>query len=139
MLHSYPNVVAWVNGHEHNNAVRGYPYPGKNNPERGFWEINTAAHIDWPQQSRVIEIAWKPGAGKAKDSVFIYGTTVDHSAPLDPNRDEQSRIPYLASIGRVESYIDACIRSGQANCEAAGKARDQNVKLVLKAPFDLGD
>lgn len=139
LLQRYPNVIAWVNGHEHNNAVRAQPYAGKTQSERGFWEINTAAHIDWPQQSRVIEVAWRPGRNNNADTIFLYGTTVDHGAPLDPNEENQTRLEYLASVARVESYIDACIRQGQANCEAAGKPKDQNVKLVQKAPFDLGD
>ena len=137
LLHRFPNVVAWVNGHEHNNAVRAFPAPGKKDPSRGFWELNTAAHIDWPQQSRLIEIAWKPG--RKADTVFVYGTVVDHGAPPDPNRDAQSTVTYLASLSRVEAYYDACVRGGQAACEAPGRRKDRNVKLVLKAPFDLGD
>jgi hypothetical protein len=41
-----------VNGHEHENFVHehGCEDPGQG-PNR-FWEISTAAHIDWPQQSR---------------------------------------------------------------------------------------
>ena len=139
LLHNYPNVILWVNGHEHNNAIRSHPAPSKLHPERGFWEINTASHIDWPQQSRLVEIAWAPGDDGKADSIFIYGTTVDTGAPLDPNEDGQSRIDFLSSVGRVEAYRDACKRQGQANCEAAGLPRDQNVKLVMKAPFNLGN
>ncbi|HEX2294625.1 MAG TPA: hypothetical protein VHN37_04885 [Actinomycetota bacterium] len=136
LLHRFPNVVAWVNGHEHNNAVRAFPAPGNRDPARGFWEVNTAAHIDWPQQSRLIEIAWKPGA--RADTVFVYGTVVDHGAAPDPDRGDQSTVAYLSSVSRVEAYYDACVREGQAACEAGGRRKDRNVKLVVKAPFDLG-
>lgn len=136
LLHRFPNVVAWVNGHEHNNAVRAFPAPGEKDPARGFWEINTAAHIDWPQQSRLIEIAWKPG--RRADTVLIYGTIVDHAAPPDPDRDAQSTVGYLSSLSRVEAFYDACTRVGQAKCEAPGRRKDRNVRLVIKAPFDLG-
>ncbi len=138
LLHRFPNVVAWVNGHEHNNAVRAFPAPGNKDPARGFWEVNTAAHIDWPQQSRLIEIAWAPGRGGAADTVFVYGTIVDHGALPDPDREAQSVAGYLSSVSRVEAYYDACVREGQAKCEAAGRRKDRNVKLVIKAPFDLG-
>lgn len=138
LLHRFPNVVVWVNGHEHNNAVRGFPAPGKKDPARGFWEINTAAHIDWPQQSRLIELAWKAGGAGRPDSVFIYSTVVDHGAPPDPDADAQDTVGYLASLSRVEAYYDACVREGQANCGARGRRKDRNVKLVIKAPFDLG-
>lgn len=136
LLHRFPNVVAWVNGHEHNNAVRAFPAPGEKDPARGFWEINTAAHIDWPQQSRLIEIAWEPG--RRADTVLIYGTIVDHGAPPDPDRDAQSTVTFLSSLSRVEAYYDACTREGQAKCEAPGRRKDRNVRLVTKAPFDLG-
>ena len=138
LLHRYPNVVAWVNGHEHNNAVRAFPAPGDRDPARGFWEINTAAHIDWPQQSRIVEISWAPGRGGAADTVFIHGTVVDHSAAPDPNADSQSLVAYLSSVSRVEAHYDACVRTGQADCAAPGRRKDRNVKLVIKAPFDLG-
>ena len=138
LLHRFPNVVVWVNGHEHNNAVRAFPAPGERDPARGFWEVNTAAHIDWPQQSRLIEIAWRPGPPGRADTVFIYGTIVDHGAPPDPDRDAQSTVTYLSALSRVEAYYDACVREGQAKCEAAGRRKDRNVKLVIKAPFDLG-
>jgi hypothetical protein len=31
------------------------------------------------------------------------------------------------------------VRQQQADCSAAGRPADQNTKLVLKAPFDLGN
>jgi metallophosphoesterase (TIGR03767 family) len=139
LLNRYPNVVAWVNGHGHRNRVLPFPGPEGTDAARGFWEINTAAHIDWPQQSRLIEIAWKPGKNGKPDTVFIYGTTVDHGAAVDPDQSAQSTVDYLASLSRVESYYDACVRPLQAECEAPGTADDQNVKLVQKAPFDLGN
>jgi 3',5'-cyclic AMP phosphodiesterase CpdA len=136
LLHRYPNVVLWVNGHEHNNAIRFYPW-NKAHSERGFVEINTASHVDWPQQARLIEMAWKPGRG-SEDTILVHTTMVDHKSRLRPNANEQSNVDYLASLARVESYVDACLRTGQANCEASGTRRDQNVKIVMKAPFDLG-
>ncbi|MGH2752606.1 MAG: hypothetical protein ACRDK3_17310 [Actinomycetota bacterium] len=139
LLRRFPNVVAWINGHEHNNAVRPFA-KGKNqkNKARGFWEINTASHIDWPQQTRLLELAWKPGV-RAKDTLFVYATVVDHAAP--PELPDPESVPvedYLAALARIEAYHDACVRSGQAKCEANGEPEDRNVKLVMKAPFDLG-
>ncbi len=56
LLLRYPNVVAWVNGHTHSQLgdaarARGRPAVGG-----GFWEVNTASHVDWPQQSRIVEL-----------------------------------------------------------------------------------
>lgn len=137
LLQRYPNVIAWVNGHEHNNRVTGFPAPKGEAAERSFWEINTASHIDWPQQSRILEVAYKPGVDGKPGSVFIYGTLVDHIAHPTPDQAVQDPVEYLASLSRIESYYDACVRVGQADCDAAGGPKHRNVKLVLKAPFDL--
>lgn len=136
LLQRFPNVIAWVNGHEHNNRVRPFKVAKDEDQALGFWEINTAAHIDWPQQSRLIEIGWRPG-DKA-DSVIIFGTTIDHAAQLEPNEEGQSPEDYLASVARIEAYYDACVREGQAECNATGGKKHRNVRLVQKAPFDLG-
>ncbi|MFL6118152.1 hypothetical protein [Actinophytocola sp.] len=52
LLLRFPNVVLWVNGHTHRNTVIPHRAAGGG----GFWEVNTAAHIDCPQQSRVLEL-----------------------------------------------------------------------------------
>ena len=48
LLLRYPNVIAWVNGHTHRNQVLPHARPAGSAVGGGFWEINTAAHIDWP-------------------------------------------------------------------------------------------
>jgi 3',5'-cyclic AMP phosphodiesterase CpdA len=70
------NVIAWVNGHDHVNRVLGRPAAG----ERGtWWEVNTASHIDWPQQARIVEIA-----ADATGSIFVGCTNLDHAGMIDP-------------------------------------------------------
>jgi hypothetical protein len=137
LLNRYPNVIAWVNGHEHNNRVAGFPAAEGQDPARAWWEVNTAAHIDWPQQSRLIEIAYKPGKDGKPGSIFIYGTILDHLAAPDPDLESQDTVEYLSSLSRVEAYYDACVRERGADCAAGGAPRDRNVKLVQKAPFKL--
>src|ERR1035437_782135 len=46
-------VLAWVNGHTHVNDINPRMGP---TPERSFWEINTASHIDFPQHARLLEV-----------------------------------------------------------------------------------
>ncbi len=71
-LLTHPEVVAWVNGHTHKNAVLAHTRPGGG----GLWEINTASHIDWPQQSRLIEIC-----DNGDGTLSIFTTMVDHAGP----------------------------------------------------------
>ena len=53
MLLKYPGVIAWFAGHEHRHHIK---WIGPEEEVRGFWQIETASHADWPQQSRTIEI-----------------------------------------------------------------------------------
>ncbi len=135
LISRFPNVISWVNGHHHQNRVTPHTFDAGTDAEHGFWEINTAAHIDWPQQSRLIEMSWAAGGPGQDNVVILWATLVDSLAPIkpDPTADD---ISYLAALSRYQSYKDACLRKGQADCSASGKAKDKNVKLILKAPFD---
>ena len=70
LLLAHPCVVAWVNGHSHQNRIWARPRPGGG----GLWEINTAAHIDWPLQSRIIEVA-----DNRDGTLSLFTTVVDHA------------------------------------------------------------
>jgi metallophosphoesterase (TIGR03767 family) len=73
LLLASPQVIAWVNGHSHTNQVWAHK---RTDGKSGFWEINTASHIDWPQQSRLIEIV-----DNADGTLSIFTTMVDHAGP----------------------------------------------------------
>uniref|UniRef100_UPI0006EB6123 TIGR03767 family metallophosphoesterase n=1 Tax=Streptomyces prasinopilosus TaxID=67344 RepID=UPI0006EB6123 len=51
LLGAHRNVVAWVNGHIHRNAVTAHT-----GAAGSFWEISTASHVDFPQLARVVEL-----------------------------------------------------------------------------------
>ena len=76
LLLQYPNIILWVAGHNHQNYINAITHP---DGRHAFWHIRTASHIDWPQQSRVIEIA-----RDGKD--LVIGTTIlDHAGPIEFN------------------------------------------------------
>src|SRR5207248_3700087 len=54
LLHRFGNVVLWLNGHTHHNEVRARLDPG--HPARGFWEVTTCSVVDWPCQTRLVEL-----------------------------------------------------------------------------------
>lgn len=61
-----------LNGHGHDNRVLAQQCPGAK-PSDGFWEVETASLIDFPQQTRIAEIVYNyDGTG----SVLL--TTVNH-------------------------------------------------------------
>lgn len=52
-LNEYDHVILHLTGHNHSNSVNARA--GKD-PKHGYWEVRTSSLIDWPQQSRLIEI-----------------------------------------------------------------------------------
>ena len=71
-LHTYPNLILWIAGHRHCNAVNAFPSPDAARPELGFWEVETASLRDFPQQLRLFEIV-----RGGEDTVSILATDVD--------------------------------------------------------------
>ena len=55
-LQTYPNLILWLAGHQHNNQVTAWQSPDPNRPDRGFWEVQTASLRDFPQQFRTFDI-----------------------------------------------------------------------------------
>ncbi|MFC5179098.1 metallophosphoesterase [Nocardioides taihuensis] len=117
----YPNVIAWVNGHTHRNSVTAHKRDGGG----GFWEINTAAHIDFPQQSRLIEVA-----DNKDGTLSIFCTMVDHAAPLTWAADQLDDPLNLAALGRELAANDPQERDNTRR----GSAKDRNVELLVRTP-----
>ena len=118
LLLRYPNVILWVNGHTHRNQVNAYARASTAAIAGGFWELNTAAHIDWPEQSRVVEMV-----DNLDGTLSIFGTIVDHSGGVTPNG--------LAGLSRQLSANDWQERTDRRR----GDLSDRNVELLVPAPF----
>jgi metallophosphoesterase (TIGR03767 family) len=143
LLLRFPNVIAMVNGHTHANKIIAHPAPGSSPIAGGFWEISTASHIDWPIQSRIIEIAVSPDAQNAGEfggaagpaTVSIFTTMVDPAAPLSYGGDI-SNPSQLASLARELATNDPQeVNHGITN--RMGVPQDRNTQLLLAAPFPL--
>ncbi|GAA3229033.1 TIGR03767 family metallophosphoesterase [Actinocorallia longicatena] len=120
LLLRFPNVVLWVNGHTHVNEIVPHARKGGG----GFWEVSTAAHIDWPQQSRLIEIA-----DNHDGTLSIFGTILDTAAPTS-HGGRLGDPAHLAALSRELSGND-----WQRDLKAPGEHKDRNVELLLPAPF----
>ena len=72
MLLKYPQVILWLAGHEHRHHIE---WIGPKSGEAGFWLVETASHIDWPQQSRTVEVV-----RSTDGDIFIGLSIVDHIA-----------------------------------------------------------
>jgi hypothetical protein len=132
LLLRFPNAVLWVNGHTHRNTVVPYrraadaPIPG------GFWEVNTAAHIDWPQQSRVVELV-----DNGNGTLSVFGTLLDHAAPSGYGSAPRDPLA-LASLSRELGANDWQNAAPTATEDGRrGAVEDRNVELLVPAPFVL--
>jgi metallophosphoesterase (TIGR03767 family) len=131
-LLGYPQVVLWVNGHTHVNRVTAHKRPQGTG---GFWELNTASHIDWPQQSRLVEIM-----DNHDGTLSIFGTILDFVAP-EPDPTKLSSPAQLASLSRLLSANDWQERTGHSPTldGRRGKTPDRNVELLVPDPRPTSD
>jgi metallophosphoesterase (TIGR03767 family) len=129
LLLRHPSVVAFVSGHEHNNRVD--PVEGAAG-QHGFWEVNTASHIDWPQQSRVIDLV-----DNRDGTLSVFGTIVDHGAAPDPGAGPASADPgRLASISRELAFNDhQATHAEDGDGGGRGSREDRNVELLVPHPW----
>jgi metallophosphoesterase (TIGR03767 family) len=107
-INGFSCVIAWVNGHSHDNVIT---------PRETWWDIGTAAHIDWPPQSRLIEVV-----DNHDGTLSIFATMVDHGDGR------------LVSLARELMGNDP--QSGFSR--GTGEPEDRNVELVLTHPFPGG-
>ncbi|MFG2718947.1 TIGR03767 family metallophosphoesterase [Streptomyces sp. NPDC048416] len=121
LLQRYPNVVAWVNGHTHENRITPH---GHVVPERAFWEINTASHVDYPQHARIIELA-----DNGDGTLSLFTTLIESAAPYTTDFGDTSDRG-LAALYRELSYNDPY---GTPTARL-GSSLDHNTELLLAHP-----
>ncbi|MEV0945881.1 TIGR03767 family metallophosphoesterase [Rhodococcus sp. NPDC049939] len=117
LLHRFPNVLAWVNGHSHRNKIR--PKEGKT-PGQSFWEINTASHIDFPQLGRIIEVA-----DNEDGTISLFTTLFEADSPYSVDYTD------LSPVGLASLYREFAFNDPHGNPTKGGKSRDQNAELLL--------
>jgi hypothetical protein len=105
LLDGHPRVIAALSGHTHRNSIE---------PRAGYWLINTASLIDYPQQARALRLLRTAGGG-----VAIQTWMLDHTCPGD-----------LGTISRQLAYLDA--QGGRPKGFAGGRL-DRNVTLYRAA------
>ncbi|MEV2277092.1 TIGR03767 family metallophosphoesterase [Nocardiopsis sp. NPDC049922] len=119
MLKRYPNVLAWVNGHTHYNRVRAHTH---RTAERGFWEINTASHIDHPQMARAIEIV-----DNEDGTVSLFTTLLEADSPYRVDHGD------FSADGLASLYRELSVNDLYADPADYGGPRDRNVELLVAA------
>lgn len=118
-------VIAWICGHTHRHRMA---YFGPNS-DRGFWQIETASLIDWPQQGRIIEIFLDD-----MEQVWIASTPLNHSGSILPSPEHLrlDEVNEIAGLSRLLSLNDWQRRGGMFSIENnEGESFDRNSIVVL--------
>jgi metallophosphoesterase (TIGR03767 family) len=124
VLLRHPCVVAWLNGHTHVHAITTVT----DGTGSGFWQVTTASHIDWPQQSRIVEFL-------ATDAALVIACTLIDSAAAASYQGSAEPAD-LAALARELAANDWQVRD-QINADGgagAGAVADRNVVLVIDWP-----
>jgi metallophosphoesterase (TIGR03767 family) len=121
LVHRYPNVLAWVNGHTHSNSITAHAGA---TAQQGFWEINTASHIEFPQQARIIDIC-----DNRDGTLSLFTTLIESAAPYQAPYTDGSQ-EALASLYREFSINDLYYKPAHE-----GTPLDHNTELVLVDPL----
>ncbi len=131
LLAQHPNVILWFSGHVHDHKIT---QSRNSDGSHAFWEIRTGSHIDWPQQSRVIEIV------KSNNGKIAIGTVIfDHAGPVSFNGtpDELADPVALAGLSRLLAANDWQRQNGGPfSLELMeGQPEDRNIWLWAEDPL----
>jgi metallophosphoesterase (TIGR03767 family) len=118
VVERHPSVIAWFNGHSHQNTVQA---------RETFWDIGTAAHIDWPGQSRLAEVI-----DNGDGTLSIVCTIIDHAGA-----DEGHPLADKARELMMNDPLGGWHGTSQNNQFGSGTGResDRNVELLITHPF----
>jgi metallophosphoesterase (TIGR03767 family) len=124
LLRRFPNVMLWLNGHTHINAVRARRFSDQ--AAGGFWEVTTCAIVDWPCQTRLVELVDSGGC------LSVVCTMLDHDTPAAVAQPRTS-----AELASLHRELAANVPFAGHGSHTAGTAPDRNVELRIPAPFPL--
>jgi 3',5'-cyclic AMP phosphodiesterase CpdA len=111
LLLDHPQVIALVCGHDHRHHIQAFRNPAR--PGGGFWQIQTASLMDYPQQGRILEI-FDRGNGTGAIRTFVL--------------NQQAK-------GQLGKNARASFQSAaREQFDGSGEAQDRNVELIFQMP-----
>jgi Calcineurin-like phosphoesterase len=124
----FPNLIVFVTGHVHYNRVIPHFRGGS-----GFWQVTTASHMSYPQQTRLIELM-----DNGDGTLSIFGTVLDTASPIGvPTSGTPAAAMSDAQLASVSRLLGANVRAAPqttAATAAAGAHPAGNVELVVPDP-----
>lgn len=123
LLLSQPKVVLWLAGHTHRHQIS---HVGPS-PESGFWHVRTSSLIDWPQQSRVVELL------EDGDGLAIATYVFDHTGVRMPDTTDLAKHDAVAGLSRWLAANNWQRQEGEHVLDLLeGEPSDRNVVLHLR-------
>ena len=128
-LHTYPNLLMWMCGHFHRNNVTAIPSPDASHPEQGFWVVETASLLQFPQQFRTFRIL-----RNSDNTLSLCVTNVDPAV----RRNSLAAASRLCAIGATQIFKSPVTYppSGSYNAELFVQLTPEMQKKVRKLTSD---
>jgi len=138
VLLRFPNVVLQLTAGSRHRVI---PHTTKGG---GYWEVQTAPLVDWPSQSRSIEIA-----DNGDGTLSIFSVMVDAATPPDARAlswsaddptDERASSGAQRAINEdwlASAAREIALNDPQADAAATGRAKDRNVELIVTSPLGV--
>lgn len=133
LLGSYPNVVAHIAGHTHENVIRACKpgdcpidlkatkFASVTNP---FWRIETSSLIDFPQEGRIVEL-FKLASGK-----FALKLTMIAADPSDTTASLSHRLSVAEATCTSSAILGGPLSSGPYDAQRLRNAIDAGEAAV---------
>jgi len=124
-LHEYPNLIMWISGHYHRNNVTAIKSPDASHPEQGFWVVETASFMAFPQQFRMFRIVLN-----SDNTLSLFVTDVDPAV----RKNSLAAKSRLYAIGAMQIYQNAVSNppSGVYNAELFKQLTPKMQKKIRK-------
>lgn len=113
LVATYPEVIAWLVGHAHNNRIRAIAGADAMHP--GYWEVMSAAVADFPAQQRTMEIV-----DNGNGTLSLFSTVIDY----DTESCSERRFRRLMQMEYLSAWTDP----------VSDDPMNLNVELVIPIP-----
>jgi metallophosphoesterase (TIGR03768 family) len=129
-LQTYPNLLAWISGHRHQNTVIPVKSLDSSHPELGFWQVETASLREFPQQFRNFEFVCN-----SDNTLSIFVTNVD-PAVRDETPAAKGR-SYAIAAWQIFNYPIEMMPGGAYNAELLVQLTPEMQEKLQKTEKDL--
>ncbi len=119
LLLRHRNVVLFLTGHVHRHRAAAHLRAARGG---GFWQVSSASHISYPQQTRLIELM-----DNTDGTLSIFATALDTAAPVAaPAPGTPARGLSHGQLGSISRLLAARVRGGSLGAP--------NLELLLADP-----